>query len=158
MKYLLMFLTALLFLNSCASKKEVLYLQDIDTKGVGAIPYQTPNIQPNDILKITIESSMSPETAIPYNRSVGQSVQSRSIELMQLEGYVVSLNNTVNIPVLGEISSENKTTEELAQHITELLVSGGHLADARVDVRLLNAKITILGEVRSPGTFNYTDQ
>src|SRR5690606_2920350 len=73
-------------------------------------------------------------------------------------GYVVSLNNTVNIPVLGEISSENKTTHELAQHITELLVSGGHLADARVDVRLLNAKITILGEVRSPGTFNYTDQ
>ena len=153
-----MFLTALLFLNSCASKKEVLYLQDIDTKGVGAIPYQTPNIQPNDILKITIESSMSPETAIPYNKSVGQSVQSRSLELMQLEGYVVSLNNTVNIPVLGEISSENKTTQELAQHITELLVSGGHLADARVDVRLLNAKITILGEVRSPGTFNYTDQ
>lgn len=157
MKHILLFLLALLFLNSCASKKDVLYLQDIDTNGVGSIAYQTPNIQPNDILKITVES-LSPEAALPYNKSVGQGVQSRSLELMQLEGYVVSLNNSIIMPVLGEISTENKTPQELAMSIGDLLVSGGHLSDARVDIRLLNAKVTILGEVRSPGTFNYTEQ
>ncbi|MBO3100289.1 polysaccharide biosynthesis/export family protein [Gelidibacter pelagius] len=157
MKHLLLVVTALFFLNSCASKKDVLYLQDIDTKGVGAIPYQSPSIQPNDILKITVES-LSPEAALPYNKSVVQGVQSRSLDIMQLEGYVVSLNNTVTMPVLGDISTKDKTPQELAATISDLLVSGGHLSDARVDVRLLNAKVTILGEVKAPGTFTYTEQ
>lgn len=157
MKQIVLLLTALCVLNSCATRKELLYLQDIDTAVVGPIPYQTPSIQPNDILKITVES-LSPEAALPYNKSVGQSTQARSLDLMQLEGYVVSLNNTISLPVLGELSTKNKTSQDLAMTISELLVSGGHLSDARVDVRLLNAKVTILGEVKSPGTFNYTDQ
>lgn len=144
-------------MNSCASKKDILYLQDIDSSDVGVINYQTPDIQPNDILKITVES-LSPEAALPYNKSVSQSVQSRSLELMQLEGYVVSLANSITMPGLGEISTENKTPQELAAFISNELISGGHLSDARVDVRLVNAKFTVLGEVKTPGTFNYTEQ
>lgn len=156
MKYILLFFTAL-FLNSCATKKDILYLQDIDANGSGAIAYQEATIQPNDILRITIES-LSIEAAVPYNKTVVQSNQPRSLEQMQLDGYVVSLNNSVSLPVLGEISTENKTTQELAQFITDKLISGGHLSDPRVDVRLINAKVTILGEVGRPGTFNYTEQ
>lgn len=157
MRAIQLLLAATLFLNSCASKKDVLYLQDINTANVGVVVYQSPTIQPNDILKITIES-LSPEAALPYNKSIVQPTTSRSLDIMQLEGYVVSLNNTVNIPVLGNLSTKNKTPEELAEFISELLVTGGHLSDARVDVRLLNAKITILGEVNKPGTYHYTEQ
>lgn len=157
MKHLLLVVTALFFLNSCASKKEVLYLQDIDTHGVGAIDYQSATIQPNDILKITVES-LSPEAALPYNRSVAQGNMPRDLELMRLDGYVVSLNNTISMPVLGELSTRNKTTRELEEFISNKLISGGHLSDARVDVRLINAKVTILGEVNKPGTFTYTEQ
>lgn len=158
MKHILWLFATFLFLNSCASRKEIIYLQDIDTSGAGAIAYQVSTIQPNDILKITIES-LSAEAALPYNKSVIQGVtQSRSLELMQLEGYVVSLDNSVRLPVLGEISTKDKTPQELALMISDLLISGNHLSDARVDVRLLNAKVTILGEVRSPGTFTYMDQ
>lgn len=157
MKHILWLFAALFIFNSCATKKDVLYLQDIDANNGRAIDYQSANIQPNDILKITVES-FSIEAAIPYNKVVTQNVQSRSLEQMQLDGYVVSLNNTVNLPVLGEISTENKTTQELSEFISNKLISGGHLSDARVDVRLLNAKVTILGEVNKPGTFNYTEQ
>ena len=150
-------MTVLLILNSCATKKNILYLQDIDTNGVGAIAYQSADIQPNDILKITVES-LSLEAALPYNRVIAQGAQTRSLEQMQLDGYVVSLNNTINLPVLGEISTKDKTTLELSEFISGKLISGGHLSDARVDVRLLNAKITILGQVNKPGTFNYTEQ
>ena len=157
MKHILLLVTVLLILNSCATKKDILYLQDIDTNGVGAIVYKSSNVQPNDILKITVES-FSFEAAVPYNKVVNQSAQSQSIELLLLNGYVVSLNNSINLPILGEISTKNKTTQELAEFISSKLVSGGHLSDARVDVRLLNAKITILGQVNKPGTFNYTEQ
>lgn len=156
MKHILLFLTALFVLNGCASKKDVLYLQDIDAREVSTVDYQSATVQPNDILKITVES-LSPEAALPYNKAISQGTQSRSMELMQLDGYVVSLNNTVKMPVLGEISTKNKTTQELAELISEQLIRGGHLSDARVDVRLINAKFTVLGEVNRPGTFNYTE-
>lgn len=157
MKHLLLFLSALFLLSSCASKKEILYLQDIETKGAGTIAYQALTIQPNDILKITVES-LSPEAAAPYNKTVAQGTAPRDLELMRLEGYVVDLNNTINFPVLGEINTAQKTTQELATFLSNALKSGGHLSDARVDVRLINAKVTILGEVNKPGTFSYTDQ
>src|SRR5690606_24287007 len=90
MKQILLLFTALLVLNSCATKKDILYLQDIDTNGVGAIAYQASTIQPNDILRITIES-LSQEAAIPYNRTVSQGSAPRDLQLMQLDGYVVTL-------------------------------------------------------------------
>ena len=77
---------------------------------------------------------------------------------MQLEGYLVSSENTINFPVLGSISTLNYSTQGLAALIKTKLIDGGHLTDPVVIVRLLNAKVTILGEVSSPGTYNFTEQ
>ncbi len=132
-------------------------MQDAITEANGTVNYESANIQPNDILKINVESSV-PEAAIPYNRTALQRMQPQNIQLVQLDGYLVSLNNTINFPVLGEISTVNQTTEQLEQSIKDKLVSGGHLTDPTVNVRLVNAKVTILGEVNRPGTYNFTEQ
>ena len=137
-------------------KKEILYLQDIDTNASSSIPYQSTNIQPNDILKITIES-LELEAALPYNRGASQGIQPQNLQMMQLDGYIVSVDQTINLPILGEISTKNKTIEELQEFIGNKLISEGHLSDARVNIRLINSKVTILGEVNQPGTFNYTE-
>lgn len=157
MKFKTLGLLGLLVLASCASKKDVLYLQDIDANGTSSIPYQPINIQPNDILKITI-GSLQPLAALPYNKSVAQGAAPQNLEIMQLDGYIVRLDHTIELPVLGEISTKNKTTQQLEEFIRTRLTTEGHLSDARVNVRLINAKVTILGEVNQPGTFNYTDQ
>jgi len=157
MKFKILGLISLVVLASCASKKDVLYLQDIDTKGASAIPYQSASIQPNDILKVSI-GSLEPLAAIPYNKTVSQGAQPQNLEIMQLDGYVVSLDHTIELPVLGEISTKNKTTQQLEEFIGNKLITEGHLSDARVNVRIINAKVTVLGEVNQPGTFNYTDQ
>ncbi|EDP71472.1 polysaccharide export protein, BexD/CtrA/VexA family [Flavobacteriales bacterium ALC-1] len=156
MKFKTIGLLSLIILASCASKKEVLYLQDIEAKGAGSIKYQSANIQPNDILKITIESQ-EPEAAAAYNKGVSQGAQPQNLQLLQLDGYMVSITNTINLPVLGEISTKNKTIQQLEEFIGKRLITEGHITDARVNVRLLNAKVTILGEVNKPGTFNYTE-
>ena len=64
----------------------------------------------------------------------------------------------INFPVLGTISTLNLTTQDLAEFIKTELVERGHLTDPNVIVRLLNAKVTILGEVKAPGTYNFTEQ
>ncbi len=145
-----------LILNSCATKKEILYLQDVENLNGNEIVYGNTKIQPNDILKISV-GALVQESAIPYNRSTNQS-GGVSLELLQLEGYLVSTDNTIDFPVLGTISTKNNTVLELQANIERELREGGHLKNPSVNVRILNAKVTILGEVNSPGTYNFTEQ
>lgn len=132
-------------------------MQDAMDEATGEVNYQTATIQPNDILKITVET-LVPEAALPYNRVSTQGAQGQNVQLLQLNGYLVSLENTIKFPVLGEISTANLTTIELEKTIRQKLIEGGHLIDPTVNVRLINAKVTILGEVNQPGTFNFTEQ
>lgn len=157
MKNKILSLFVLVIISSCASKKEVLYLQDAVSKGNVDVNYSSSHIQPNDILKITVESIV-PEAAIVYNKTNALGAQPQNLQVLQLDGYLVSLDNTIKFPVLGKISTANTTTKALEAIITEKLVSGGHLTNPSVNVRLINAKVTILGEVNKPGTYNFTEQ
>ncbi len=157
MKINILGLLVLLLLSSCASKKEVLYMQDATKQGGGQVKYESAKIQPNDILKITVES-LVPEAALPYNKISSAGSQPQNLQILQLDGYLVSLNNTIKFPVLGEISTANKTTKALEEDIKGKLTSGGHLSNPMVNVRLINAKVTVLGEVNKPGTYNFTEQ
>ena len=157
MKHILFTLLTCLLLNSCATKKEILYFQDAEQFNNTPISYIRPTIQPNDILKITV-GALVEETARPYNRSASGTPQGGNIDLMKLEGYLVSENYTINFPQLGELSVKDKTIQLFQQELTWLLEDGGHLKDPTVNVRLLNAKVTILGEVRGPGTYGFTEE
>lgn len=157
MKHIIFALLTCLLLNSCATKKEILYFQDSEQFDNTTINYIKPNLQPNDILKITV-GALIEETAKPYNRNISGSGQSASVDLMKLEGYLVSENNTINFPQLGVISTKDKTTGQLQEELTQLLEDGGHLKSPTVNVRLINAKVTILGEVGSPGTYDFTEE
>jgi len=154
-----LFFLIVLFLFSCTSKKEILYLQDIENVAVGSINYDSPLIQPNDILKITVDSGIaSIEALMPYNRDNIQTGSNQSIELIQLNGYLVDIDQTINFPVLGRLSTLNQTLISLSEKIEHMLEIGGHLDNPIVNVRLLNAKVTILGEVNNPGTYMFTEQ
>lgn len=157
MKIRVLAMLLLIVISSCASKKDILYLQDADSNNTTNIVYQDAIIQPNDILKITIES-LVPEAALPYNRGAISGGAVNSIELIKLNGYLVSNLGKVNFPVLGYVEVSNLTPREVESKIKDLLVEGGHLKNPNVDVRLLNAKITILGEVNAPGTYTFTEQ
>jgi len=156
MKNFYNYLIGLLIMSSCASKEDIYYLQDAELNAVGGFVYQSSLIQPNDILKITVDSS-EPLTSLPYNRGTAAGA-SQNIQVMQLEGYLVDSKNIINFPVLGPISTLNLTIQDLAEFIKKELIERGHLTDPNVIVRLLNAKVTILGEVKAPGTYNFTEQ
>lgn len=153
-KYL--FLLLVLTLSSCALKKDIHYIQDAAENNSSEINYQITTIQPNDILSINVES-VNPEAAIPYNRGA-TGAQVANIQLLQLQGYLVSNTGFIKFPVLGEIELVNLTTSEAEEKIRKELVDGGHLISPIVNLRIVNAKITVLGEVRAPGTYNFTEQ
>ena len=134
----------------------MLYLQDLESFNNLELKHNNHTLQVDDILKISVGALM-PEAAIPYNSSTGGNVVANSLDIMKLDGYLVSKNYTINFPVLGELSVKEKTTKDLENDIKNLLVDGGYLINPNVTVRLLNAKVTILGEVQQPGTFFFTE-
>jgi polysaccharide export outer membrane protein len=146
----------LIFMQSCVSKKEILYLQDIDTNPAMEVASNITTLQPNDILKIDV-GALIPEAALPYNKIAASGQIANNLEVMKLEGYLVSATKTIQFPVLGELSVAAKTTAELEVDIKNRLETGGYLLNPSVTVRLLNAKVTILGEVKQPGTFTFTE-
>ena len=81
----------------------------------------------------------------------------QNIDLLKLEGYLVNKAFEIKFPVLGVLNVKGKTTKDLENEITALLINGGHLQQPSVIVRLLNAKVTVLGEVNTPGTITYTE-
>ena len=149
-------LLAICLLFGCSTKKNILYVQDIDQVNPTELHFEAPKIQANDILEISV-STLEPSAAIPYNKATANTGSASNLELMQLEGYEVSENLDIQFPQLGTLSVKNQTTSQLASTIIQRLESEGHLINPVVNVRLLNAKFTVLGEVTRPGTYNFTE-
>jgi polysaccharide biosynthesis/export protein len=156
-KFFCFMLIGSLFFTSCVSKKKVLLMQDINEVDISKVTTFQNIIQKNDILKIDV-TSLEMNASIPYNKVSVANSMGNSLQLLQLNGYLVSVNNTINFPILGEISVADKTTLDLEKYLVNLLESEGHLINPNVTVRLLNSKFTILGEVNRPGTYNFTEK
>jgi polysaccharide export outer membrane protein len=153
----LLILFLFLIFESCVSKKQVLLMQDLNEVDISKVTLVQNTIQVNDILKIDV-TSLDAKASVPYNKTFSSGIGGASLDLIQLNGYLVAANKTITFPILGEISVSGKTISELEIDLKERLVSGGHLINPDVMVRLLNAKVTILGEVNIPGTYTFTER
>lgn len=151
--FMLLFFGALIILtfNSCASKRDVLYLNGTTS----SIPFKWSEIfiQPNDIISVKVTTEV-PELAAAYNITPMQQNNVQGVQ-MQLQGYLVSNQGEINIPVLGVQKITGLTLEQAEKQIQEALVNKGYLKNPVVVCRLLNAKFTVLGEVKSPGTYTF---
>lgn len=152
------FIVGLFLLSACSSKRNITYLNGVNEYANTDISKQkTPYIiQADDVLRIEIHS-MVPEAAIVYNRIPQNTNTSTNLNLLQLEGYLVSSDYSINFPVLGTLDVKGSTLE-LEKKITKLLLEGGHLVSPTVSVRLLNSKFTVLGEVSQAGTYTFLDR
>ena len=152
------FIVGLFLLSACSSKRNITYLNGVNEYANTDISKQkTPYIiQADDVLRIEIHS-MVPEAAIVYNRIPQNTNTSINLDLLQLDGYLVSSDYSINFPVLGTLDVKGSTLE-LEKKITKLLLEGGHLVSPTVSVRLLNSKFTVLGEVTKAGTYTFLDR
>ncbi|WP_255347701.1 polysaccharide biosynthesis/export family protein [Flavobacterium sp. ACAM 123] len=145
-------------MQSCASKKDVLYFQDGTDANIINTRIGDQKIESNDILAVKIYS-IDPEVSKIYNIDLLEgSVGVSNLETMKLKGYLVSDEGSIIMPVLGKVVVNDKTTAMLEAFLKEKLIVEGHLKEPIVSVRILNSKITILGEVRSPGTFTFVEK
>jgi polysaccharide export outer membrane protein len=140
--------------TSCASKKDVYYFQDIDSTAAEN-SFKFLNIQPGDILDIQIKA-LNPESVLVFQRQATLGLQQQQVQNRAIDGYLVGEDGSINLPIVGAIDTTNQSTQALAQIIQEALKP--YINNPTVNIRLLNFRISVLGEVNNPGTFTVLEE
>jgi polysaccharide export outer membrane protein len=158
-------LLAIVMLSSCASRKDYIYLQDMnELQEYPVIQKYEAIIHRDDKLNITVNSK-NPELALPFNidgssYSVGENGEIRTTAAptngKEPQGYLVDVNGNIDFPVLGKLHVEGLTRAQLTSLIKKRLIEDGHIADPIVTVNFLNFKFSVLGEVNGVGTYEIT--
>jgi UDP-N-acetylmuramyl pentapeptide phosphotransferase/UDP-N-acetylglucosamine-1-phosphate transferase/protein involved in polysaccharide export with SLBB domain len=152
------FLTITMMLQSCTTKKDILYLQSPSKNTFESNKFISQNIETNDILSVRI-SSIDNDASKIYNIDLLEGGPAPlQGEILKLKSYLVNDEGFITLPVLGILKVNDKTCAELENFLKLKLIQDGQLKDPIVVVRVLNSKVTILGEVRNPGTFSFSEK
>lgn len=143
---------------SCVSRKQLAYLRDVTSESAGEINKEMksqpePRVKINDALIIVV-SALDPEAVVPYNLpSVAYATPtSETIPTTpSFQYYTVDANGDIAFPVLGKLHVVGMTQSEVIEMIQDKLKA--QLKDPIVTMRFLNAKVTVLGEVKNPGSY-----
>lgn len=153
--YLLLIAVAL---NACKSPKEIVYFRDngqTDTEIKSN--YYDLKIAPDDLLSITV-SAMDLDAVRPFNLPVVSlnNTDGRATGQPVLQTYLVSRDGKINFPVLGQLDvaglSRSALEKDLAERLKKLVI------DPIVTIRIMNFKVTVLGEVARPGSFTIPNE
>tara|TARA_B110000503_G_C7032134_1_gene364483 strand:- start:274 stop:966 length:693 start_codon:yes stop_codon:yes gene_type:complete len=129
-------------------KKDIIYLQN-DGKTVFELPkIYEPTLRPYDLLQITIKT-IDKETTEVFNLQ-GSANSLNSIQA----GYLIDTEGFIDFPFVGKFKAASYKKEEFKNVLSLELKK--YIKNAYVDIRLLNFRVNVLGEVISPGTILVT--
>lgn len=157
--FCVLFLT---LLNSCAPTRNITYLSDL--KGTAEYSEEIKNktdskIQPDDILSITV-NSLNPESNVLFNNGVLQTIGGTGVtpttSSRGSEGYLVDQKGTINFPVLGRVELAGLTKEQATNKMTDEIKKS--VKNPIVNIRFLNFKVTVIGEVNRPSTYTVASE
>ncbi|PKP16002.1 MAG: sugar transporter [Bacteroidetes bacterium HGW-Bacteroidetes-23] len=154
-KFVFFYLLLLFILNSCVSKKEVVYFQGISGTESNANSNYEPLIKTDDVLFIRV-SSLNPTAAEPFNIGGAQSGLAGNAMQLQSTTYLVNNAGFIQFPVLGDIKVTGLTRVEVIELLRTKIKE--YVNDPVINLRIMNYKITVLGEVNNPGTFTLSSE
>ena len=137
---------------SCSTKKDILYLQDIEQESIFTFDYIEHRIKPDDVLDIKIKTD-SPESLRVFVSPENQINNNPNRESLIFKGFKVNKDGYINYPTLGNIFVLDKTAQELEQLFYNLITEKEILSDPSIQIRVINLHFTVLGEVTRPGKF-----
>lgn len=151
-------LLVVVLMCSCVSRKQLAYLRDVTSESVNEIN-KNMQTQPETRVKITdalviTVSALDPEAVLPYNlpNVAYATPTSENIPTTpSFQYYTVDANGDIDFPVLGKLHVVGMTQSEVIDMIKGRLQ--GQLNNPIVSMRFLNAKVTVLGEVKNPGSY-----
>ncbi len=145
-------------LSSCVSKKTITYFQDgtIDQSRVSN-DYVTI-FKPDDLLQITITSS-DIEAVKPFNLPAVTfaAATNSAAGVPQQQNYLIDSKGEIDFPLLGKIKIGGLTREQTIEMFKKKLIPD-YVKDPNINIRIANFKVSVLGDVRSPGTYTIPNE
>lgn len=140
----------LLFLSSCVSRKKIVYLENIEQKDSYTVAKQEVKLQPDDLINIII-SAENPEVTVPFNLPQIQGNYDINDKQSAIKTYLINTEGYIEYPVIGKIKLGGLYRSEaialLRQKVSE------YIKNPTINLRILNYKISVLGEVVKPGSY-----
>lgn len=146
---------------SCVDTKHTVYFNNIQDSALRLSGNDVePVIQKSDLLNIYV-SSLNPEATVVFNTpsaAVMPSNTSAAGFTQQSIGYLVGQDGNILFPVLGSIRAEGLTKKQLTESIAKSLFDKKLLIDPIVNIRFLNYRVTVLGEVARPSVISVANE
>ncbi len=144
-----------LFLGSCSSIKKIPYLKNADSVSLAAskVLYDA-KIMPKDQLTITVITT-NPQASAPFNLSVSNTVGAGGqlgSGAGSLQGYLVDNDGDIDFPIVGKTHVAGLTKTQ-CEDLIKSKVSPFLAVEEKpiVTVRMASYRVTVIGEVGSPG-------
>lgn len=161
-RHIIPIILTILLLSGCTSQQKLAYLSNLpETGGEELFTMEIPDykLQPRDVLYITAKA-MTPDGSIRdfLSSTIGYQglVSAQGESGGYLSGYDVNSEGNIILPVVGEIRVTGLNLEQARKLIQEKI--GNVFRDATIECKLLSFKFTVIGEVRSPGSYiNYNN-
>lgn len=146
-----------LFFNSCASKQDIVYFQDIDAIGSSkSIKNFSLTIFPDDMLTISV-SALDQDAARPFNLPMAAfSSDGGEVGRATQQTYLVDSEGNIDFPVLGKLKIAGLSRIQATDLIKDLLKQ--YIKNPIINIRITNFTITVLGEVGSPGSYTIPNE
>lgn len=152
-------LLMILLTTSCASRKDIVYFQDEALSS--ALENQNANFalryKPDDLLTIIV-SAQDPLVAQPFNLQAASTTNSviDAQGSLKMQTYLIDSEGNIEFPVLGTLKMAGLTRSEANSFLKQKLRD--YIVNPIVNIRLANFTVTVLGEVRNPGTYTIQDE
>jgi polysaccharide export outer membrane protein len=149
--FLALFVVGILLMNSCASRKDLVYFQPDSTALHTSYELNAPKLQAGDILTISVTADDIRATQ-PFNQVNAYSA-SGTIQNTNpfLPTYTIDNNGYIDFPKLGKVKLMGRTRTEAIDYLRQEISK--YIVDPGVNINIRNFRVTVLGEVRTPGTY-----
>jgi polysaccharide export outer membrane protein len=148
-----------LFCCSCSTYEHVPYFQDLDQNNITREDinnYSPLIIQSGDLLAISVSSPSAGAEQFAYNLNRISGTQGENQPQNSVIGYLVDNNGNINLPFVGQMKVAGLTTIGLTEQLQNSLVK--IFTKPIVNVRLLNFKISVLGDVVHPDIYSIQNE
>lgn len=149
-------LFGVLFLSSCGSRKDIVYLQDVENDATinQALSYE-PVIKCDDMLSVIVAADQ-PDLTIPFNLPQIQGNYQVNDNQEGIKTYLVDAAGYIDFPVIGKVKLAGLTRTQ-AKNELEVKIKE-YIKEPSVNLRILNYKISVLGEVNKPNTYKIASE
>ena len=145
------FLFLSLLLTSCIDYQNLVYVKDTGNNALNKYPTYQYKLRPQDNLYIKL-TSLEETTMTDFNQGGGEmrgGGGNAPAAMLYLTGYMIDNEGFIALPILGKLKVAGMSVNQVKEMIDERLRD--YVKDPSVSVKLVNYRITILGEVARPG-------